>query len=344
MAASPTPRPRPAEPGLAPLPHGEPSGAPAAGADALELALNAWAPSLPLAVACSGGADSMALLHACAARWPGQVMAIHVHHGLQAAADDFARHVQAACSALGVRLECVHVDARHASGESPEDAARRARYLGLADAAQRIGAREVLLAQHADDQAETLLIALSRGAGLPGLAAMPARFERNGVAFGRPLLGVRSAALRAWLAARRIGWIDDPTNADAAYTRNRIRAQVLPALQAALPGFVAMASRSAGHAAQAQGLLDELAQLDLQACGQPPAIAALQALSAARQANAIRAWLRDAHGTVPSTAQMDELLAQVAACRTRGHRIEIKAGSGSVQRAGERLQFCPGSR
>ena len=163
MAASPTPRPRRASPG------DNPALAPLRGST----------PPLPLAVAFSGGADSTALLFAAARTWPGQVHAIHVHHGLQAAADDFARHCQEVCETLDVPLHLVRVDARHESGESPEDAARKARYSALAQSAASLGMKSVLLAQHADDQVETLLLALSRGAGLPGLAAMPRRFERH---------------------------------------------------------------------------------------------------------------------------------------------------------------------
>ena len=132
-------------------------------------AVAAFEPRLPLAVAYSGGADSTALLVACARRWPGRVVATHINHGLQSAATDFEQHCAATCTALGVALHRERVDARHASGESPEDAARRARY----DALHRVAVREsfaaVALAQHADDQVESVLLALSRGAGrLPG--------------------------------------------------------------------------------------------------------------------------------------------------------------------------------
>jgi tRNA(Ile)-lysidine synthase len=295
--------------------------------------------ALPLAVAYSGGADSTALLLACAARWPGQIHAIHIHHGLQAAADGFARHCEGVCAALGVPLQVVQVDARHAPGESPEDAARKARYQALADAARQCGARQVLLAQHADDQVETLLLALSRGAGLPGLAAMPETFERHGMAFGRPLLGVSGPAIRTWLAERGIAWVDDPTNANTAYTRNRIRHGLLPALAQTFPQFRETFARSTRHAAQAQALLDELAALDLQATGDPPAIAALRELSRARQGNALRHWLRSAHGTAASAAQLSELLDQIEACTTRGHGIRIKVGAGFVERAGQRLAY-----
>ena len=304
-------------------------------------AIAAFAPRLPLAVAYSGGADSTALLRACAARWPGQVHAVHVHHGLQTAADAFESHCRKVCIALGVPLAVAHVQARHASGQSPEDAARRARYGAIADVARRdwaqAGPHDVALAQHADDQVETVLLALSRGAGLPGLAAMPAQWQRDGLAYHRPLLGVPGAALRGWLVEQGASWIEDPTNTDAAFTRNRIRAQLLPALEQAFPAFRDTFARSARHAAQGQELLRELAEMDLQAIGVPPLIAALRALSRARRANVLRQWLRTTHGTAASSAQMNELLDQLQACRTRGHDIQLKVGTRCVRRQGDVL-------
>lgn len=309
----------------------------AASAAAFTAAISRFEPELPLAVAFSGGADSTALLAACAKKWPGQVRAIHVHHGLQAAADDFERHCAAVCTALGVPLQVRRVDARHAAGESPEDAARRARYAALRDAMG--DARSIALAQHADDQAETLLLALSRGAGLPGLAAMPARWERDGAVFHRPLLEVPGADLREWLGTEGIGWIEDPTNTDTGFTRNRIRARLLPALEDAFPGFRETFARSARHAAQAAQLLAEVAEQDLALTGIPPDIKALQKLSRARRGNALRRWLKVSHGAAPSAAQLEELLDQVEACTTRGHQLRIKAASGFVERDGAALRY-----
>ncbi|KQP06503.1 tRNA(Ile)-lysidine synthetase [Pseudorhodoferax sp. Leaf265] len=306
-------------------------------------AIAAFAPRLPLAVAYSGGADSSALLRACVARWPGQVRAVHVHHGLQAAADDFETHCRDTCAALGVPLAVAHVQARHARGQSPEDAARRARYTAIAEVAARDwgegGPRDVALAQHADDQVETIVLALSRGAGLPGLAAMPAQWEHGGLRFHRPLLQVPGAALRAWLAEQGAAWIEDPSNADTAYLRNGIRAELLPVLERLFPAFRSTFARSAAHAAEAQELLRGLAEQDLQATGMPPAIAALQALPRARQANALRHWLAEVHGTAPSAAQLAELLDQIDACRTRGHRLHLKVGAGFVRRSGALLDW-----
>ncbi|MCJ0762826.1 tRNA lysidine(34) synthetase TilS [Variovorax terrae] len=308
-------------------------------------AMRAFAPSLPLAVAFSGGADSTALLVACAERWPQQVRAVHVHHGLQAAADDFERQCVSLCAQLNVPLAVRRVQARHAPGDSPEAAARQARYEAFRAAVQQDWAHDavhdIAIAQHADDQAETLLLALSRGAGLPGLAAMPARWVRDDVTYHRPLLGVPGAEVRAWLAARGVPWVEDPTNADEQFTRNRIRARLLPALDAAFPQFRSTFARSAAHAAQAQELLDEVAAQDLAQAGLPPAIARVQGFTRARQANLLRHWLRRAHGQQPSAAQLQELLDQVAACTTRGHRLRIKVGTGRVERRGEVLDFVP---
>ncbi|WP_428001901.1 tRNA lysidine(34) synthetase TilS [Acidovorax sp.] len=307
-----------------------------------DAAMAAFAPALPLAVGLSGGADSTALLLACARRWPGQVRAIHVHHGLQAAADGFEQHCVDLCAHLAVPLAVQHIDARPQPGQSPEDAARQGRYAALEAALQApamAGTAAVALAQHADDQVETLLLALSRGAGVAGLASMPARWERAGMPWHRPLLCVPGQAVRDWLQAQGQVWVEDPTNADLHYTRNRIRAQILPVLEAVFPAFRDTFARSADNAAQASALLDEVAQADLAVVGVPPQLAALQALPRARQANVLRHWLRSAHRTTPSAAQLAELLGQVAACSTRGHRIHIKVGSGFVVRSGTGLDW-----
>jgi tRNA(Ile)-lysidine synthase len=327
MAATPTPKPKPVKPSPASV-------------NPAQMALEAFVGlTAPLAVAYSGGADSTALLHAACARWPGQVRAIHVNHGLQAAATQFEASCAAVCAQLKVPLNVVQVSAGHAAGESPEDAARKARYTGLADAARGLGVSQVLLGQHADDQVETILLALSRGAGLAGLSAMPAVFDRAGVQFLRPLLAVPGSCLRDWLTQAGHAFVDDPSNTDERYTRNRIRARLLPALAAAFPQFRQTFARSASHAAQAQVLLDEVAAQDLLLVGRPPAIKALQALSRPRQANVLRHWLLVCHQVRPSAAQLSQLLEQVAVCTTRGHQIHLKVANGHVQRVVSHLQW-----
>lgn len=326
---------------------------PAPASDPCAQALDRWrrrySPEMPpgsgsqplVGVAYSGGADSTALLQSARACWPAQVVALHIHHGLQAAADSFEAHAQATCARLGVPLKVSRVNATPAAGQSPEEAARSARYSALAHMAREAGACCVLLGQHADDQAETVMLALSRGAGLPGLAAMPEHFERHGMVFGRPFLGLPLQALRNALRASGEGFVDDPTNSDTRYTRNRIRARLMPAWQACFPGFRPLLARTAQHAAQAQGLLDDLAQIDLECVGRPPTLSVLQGLRRERQANALRHWLKHDCGVMPSAAQLDALLNQVAACTTRGHRIHLKVADGFVTRTGSVLTYTP---
>ncbi len=318
-------------------------------------AIALFTPSLPLAIGYSGGADSTALLLACAQKWPSQVSAIHIHHGLQAAADDFAAHCEAFCKRINVPLIVKKVDATHEHGESPEAVARNARYSAFSNNNTDVAgvfitsstikniviSKSIALAQHADDQVETLLLALSRGAGLPGLAAMPAAWQRDGVQYYRPLLQVTAAEIRCWLAAQTefgeggVPFVEDPTNTDESFTRNRIRAKLLPALYAAFPQFRDTFARSSTHAAQAQLLLNEIAEEDLLKTGNPPNIKKIQQLSDARMANLLRFWFKTAHQTTPSTAQLSQLIDQIKVCTTRGHKIHIKVGRGFVQRQGD---------
>lgn len=320
-----------------------------AAAQWVDEAISDFDPPLPLAVAFSGGADSTALLLSCAQRWPGQVRAIHVHHGLQAAADGFQVQCEKLCATHAIPLKVCAIDARHAPGQSPEDAARQGRYEALIHAAgqdwlDQAGCllppvQSMALAQHADDQVETLLLALSRGAGVAGLAAMPFHWQRAGLQWYRPLLAVRGTALRDWLVLRGQDWIEDPTNTDPSYTRNRIRAQLLPVLEQAFPQFRSTFVRSSAHCAQAAELMHEVAVTDLLAIGTPPRIKDLQVLSQARQANVLRHWLHNWHATTPSTAQLSQLLAQLSVCTTRGHHIHIKVGRGFVRRKGLMLDW-----
>ena len=309
--------------------------------------MHAFHPPLPLGVAYSGGADSTALLVQCARRWPGQVVALHINHGLQAAAADFEAHCQRTCTTFNVPLRIQAVQAFHSPGQSPEDAARIARYQGLLALAegseQQPHLPSIALAQHADDQIETLLLALSRGAGVAGLSAMPMSWSRAGIAFCRPLLHVAGVTIRDWIADEQIACIQDPSNADERFTRNRIRARVMPVLQAAFPQLLDTWSRSAAHAAEAQNLLDEIARDDLDQIlrvhDHLPLIKALQTLSLQRQANALRHWLKTAYGVIPSTAQLHELQRQIAACTTRGHRLHIRVGAGFLKRSGAVLDW-----
>ena len=317
------------------------------------------------AVAYSGGADSTALLLMLAQQHPGRVQAIHIHHGLQAAADDFAAHCDVFCAARDVPLHVVYVVAKPATGQSPEDAARRARYAALSGKVfeintaiaqvnrARAAIKKIAVAQHADDQIETLLLALSRGAGLPGLSSMPANWQRDGIDFVRPLLGMTSLSIRSYLAEQGLtarhpgsanigqGWVEDPTNLDTQFTRNCIRHELIPALEKTFPQFRQTFARSAGHAAQAQALLTQVAIEDMASTGNPPQIAALHALNQERQANLLRHWLKSSHQASPSTAQLSELQNQIAHCTNKGKQLHIKVAGGYIQRRGDALAFLP---
>ena len=264
-----------------------------------------------------------------------------MHHGLQAAADGFVSHCEKLCAQLQVPLAVERINAKHAPGESPEEAARRGRYLAIARALNTHWGgtvRDLALAQHADDQVETMLLALSRGAGLPGLSAMPEKMDRHGLVLHRPWLNAPGADIRQWLRDSGVAWVEDPSNQDPQFTRNRIRQRLLPALQESFPSYRQTFARSARHAAQAQQLLTALAQQDLQTAGDPPRIKAVQSLDEARQVNLLRYWLtsRDVQA---SSAQIDALLVQIKSCTTRGHQIDIKVGNGFVRRESECLHW-----
>jgi tRNA(Ile)-lysidine synthase len=267
----------------------------------LLLALSAWRNAPVWTVAFSGGLDSTVLLHLLAAlaqREPlPPLRAIHIQHGLQAAAEAWPAHCQRVCDQLAVPL--LQREVQVLPGASLERAARDARYTAFVEL---LGADEVLFtAQHRDDQAETLLFRLLRGAGARGLAAMPASRPLGVGQLVRPLLEVSRAQLEAYASEHGLVWVEDPSNRDERFSRNFLRQQVLPLLTQRWPQAVASMARSAAHLSEAQGLLDELAQADLAAiehdsrfAGLPLpslALAPLLGLSAARQRNLLRYWL-----------------------------------------------------
>ena len=261
-----------------------------------------WRDAPAWRVAFSGGLDSTVLLDALV-RLARQhklppLSAIHVHHGLQPAADNWPAHCEKICRRLGVPLEIARVQV--APGASVERAARVARYQAFAG---RLGQGEVLfVAQHCDDQAETLLFRLLRGAGVRGLGAMPGNRELGQGRLVRPLLAIGRAELEAYAAAQHLEWIEDPSNTSLEHSRNYLRHQVLPVIERRWPQASQNLARAAGHLAEAQSLLDELAEMDLQdayrGADQWPwlplpslALPVLRALRPSRQRNALRHWL-----------------------------------------------------
>ncbi|WP_179402370.1 tRNA lysidine(34) synthetase TilS [Burkholderia guangdongensis] len=306
--------------------------------DALGVALSGVPHDARIAIAYSGGLDSSVLLDA-AVRVAGaaRCVALHVHHGLSANADAWAEHAAARAASLGVAFDAMRVDVPRSSGTGIEASARERRYDALETLCARHGATMLWLAQHADDQAETVLLQLLRGSGIAGLAAMAPRHRpaASSVERVRPLLHLLRAQLERYAAERGLAWIDDESNADTRYARNALRVDVLPALAVHFPGFRDALGRAAQHAAAAQRLLDDLAALDLGAAarddGRALSRAALVALDDARGANLLRYWMRSLGLPGASAARLANMMRQL--------RDAQDAHALRVDHAGQRLRL-----
>lgn len=290
-------------------------------------------------VAFSGGIDSTVLAHALVRgrRRLGGLRLIHIDHGLQPASAGWAKHGARMARAWRVPFKALHADIEPRRGESPEAAARDARYALLARALQP---GEVLVtAQHRDDQVETLLLQLFRGAGVNGLAAMPpiARFGHARIA--RPLLGIERAAIETYARRHRLEWVEDPTNAAPRFGRNYLRHRVMPLLRAKWPGVDAAIARSARHMAEASELLGALARADLASAadGAGLSVTALRALPAARRRNALRAFIALAGAELPSTAKMTAMTGALLAARADA-QPSVEWEGGVLRRRSGRLE------
>jgi tRNA(Ile)-lysidine synthase len=238
------------------------------------------------------------------------VSAVHVHHGLSPNADRWAEFCRGFCAARGVPLAIERIAVDRKSPEGVEGAARRLRYAVYAARAEPY----VALAHHLDDQAETVLLQLLRGTGLKGVAAMPAMRALPGskVHLYRPLLSLSREALVARARARGLEWIEDESNDSTRYDRNYLRHDVAPLLDARFPGWRESVARFARNAAGANDLLEELARkdgaLDARLLIDP-------ALSPARRANALRAFLASNGLPMPSEARLEEMSRQLYEAR-----------------------------
>jgi tRNA(Ile)-lysidine synthase len=268
-------------------------------------------------VAFSGGVDSTVLAHALMKqrRKLGSLRLVHVDHGLQSASGEWGRHCARQARDWRVPFKRLRADIQRKRGDSPEAAARDARYALLAGAMQP---GEILVtAQHQDDQAETLLLQLFRGAGVAGLAAMPAFAPFGPGHLARPLLDVGRAGIERYAREHRLRWVEDPTNLETHFARNYMRAKVLPLIEKQWFGAVPSIARTARHMAEADRLLGSLAARDLARAmdGDGLDVAALRALPLARRHNALRAWIRERGIEAPSTAQVMEIGATLLSAR-----------------------------
>jgi tRNA(Ile)-lysidine synthase len=260
----------------------------------------------------SGGLDSVSLLSVLVDLAPklGYFLScVHVHHGLSKNADDWAHFCAVLCDSKQVPLETVRVDLGRWRGLGIEAAARTARY----EAYAKQKADYVVLAHHRDDQAETLLLQLLRGAGVKGLAAMPVVLDRPGPAILRPLLEVPRSDLEAYARSKRLKWVDDESNRDTRLARNFLRHDVLPLLERRFPAARATIARSALHLSEAQGLLDALAREDAERAERNGGldVAVLAGLGPARAKNLLRHYFAAQGVPMPDASLIEESLRQL---------------------------------
>jgi tRNA(Ile)-lysidine synthase len=281
----------------------------------------------------SGGIDSRVLLDVLAGlagEFPFELSCVHVHHGISPNADEWARFARRTARAYGLAFKLKKVDIAPHRHLGLEAAARTARYAAYAS----IDADFLLSAQHGDDQAETVLLQLVRGAGADGLAAMPEKREFAPDRFLlRPLLDATRAQIEAYAQKHALEWVEDESNADRALGRNFLRHEVMPRLRKLNPAAEANIARSARHLGEAASLLDEFAALDLARYAQDRKLDlhALAELSPARMRNLLRAWLRRAGAGAPNAEELAEMLRQLHSAKADA-QIECRVGGQRLRR------------
>ncbi len=268
------------------------------------------------AVAFSGGVDSTVLLTSLARLgMPPRLAALHIDHAIHASSGNWAEHCRGVAAALGVEFRYTRVSVDAGTGLGFEAAAREVRYAALGELLEP---GEILLtAHHADDQLETLLLRMLRGAGVTGLGAIAPLRQLAGISVGRPLLGFSRAQIVEQAERWGLDWLEDPGNADPSHDRNFLRAEIVPRLADRWPAVSSTAARLAGNMREADGLLEELATVDL---GQDAAAASidrerLRVLVPARQRNALRFAIRRRGLPLPSSTQLEELRRSLSVTR-----------------------------
>lgn len=292
-------------------------------------------------VAYSGGLDSHVLLHILACLRENDprldIRAIHVHHGLSAHADRWSDHCLRTCQAMDIDCSVEKVKVQ-SLGRSLEEAARESRYRVFRQRLPRQAT--LLLAHHRDDQAETVLLQLLRGAGTKGLAAMPQSTVFGAGTLIRPLLGQTRADLLAYARLHALDWIEDDSNADARFDRNYLRQNIMPLLAQRWPEMSATLARSAKHCAEADALLADLASEDqLSVLGTVPgtlSITALEKLNSYRQKNVLRYWLYNQQGKMPSSQILARIQQEVLHSRPEANP-QLRCGKQVIRRYGGHL-------
>ena len=308
---------------------------------------NVVKPADRLLIGFSGGVDSVVLLDSLARLRRSlrfRLAALHVDHQLSPNAGRWSTFCKAFCHERGIAFKSVKV--RVARGDSIEAAARTARYAAYA----REPADYVVLAQHQDDQAETVLLQLLRGAGVKGLAAMPPLRSRQpstvsrqrSTSILRPLLDVTRSDILDYAKARKLKWVEDESNRNTYFQRNFLRHEVLPVIARRFPGYRGTLARSAQHLAEASRVLDEVAAAD--AAGHMDegtlAVEALRGLPAARAKNLLRHFLSRRGVSMPAAERLDEALRQALTAKEDA-RVLIDLGDVELRRFEKRLHVAP---
>lgn len=268
-------------------------------------------------VTLSGGMDSVVLLHALAQLRQAcafELSAIHVHHGLSPNADQWASFCQSICTPLSVPCHVVRVTLADTTGQGVERTARDARYAAF----QAVDGDILCLAHHQNDQAETLLLNLFRGAGVQGLAGAPDQRHLGRKHLLRPFIDIPRADLLVWANAHRLQWIEDESNRDLRFRRNYIRHRVLPAVCEQFPGVVRVLARTAALMQEQSGLLDRLAEQDALSCRNEAghlSVRQLQRLPPAAVKNVLRVKLAQAALQIPAAVRLETLVNQLMVAR-----------------------------
>jgi len=285
--------------------------------DLQERVAGALSPVVPrgssISVGLSGGVDSVVLLHLLAQLSPSfswRLSALHVHHGISPLADSWAAFCVELCAKYAIPLQVERVDINPLRAMGIEAAARQLRHAALA----RQSVDFVALAHHRDDQAETLLLQLLRGAGVRGASAMPLfKPRKDAPSLLRPLLNAERSELEAYARLHELRWVEDDSNEDVSYPRNFLRHRVLPVLQQRFPAYRTTLARSARHFAEAAELLDELASRDASSAmhDERLSVAVLRELSSVRGKNLLRYFLAARGAPIPDSTRLAEMLRQL---------------------------------
>lgn len=306
-------------------------------------------PNQRLLLALSGGLDSTVLLHLLveAKRTiPFELYAMHVHHGLSKNADSWASFCEQQCQQLQVPLQVAHVNVDKDSGLGIEGAARQLRYEALLGyKLNDISPDFIVTAHHQDDQAETLLLQLFRGAGVKGLASMAA--VDNTRRLLRPLLDVSRKELESYAMQHTIHWCEDESNDDTHYERNFVRHEVMPVLELRYPAVKSVVARTASHLSEANELLDSLAAIDIEELVRENSLCllGLAKLDELRAKNGLRWWFARNQLAMPSAEQLSEMYSQLMNAKPDANLcIEVQsknyAQALSIRRFQQRAYLC----